>query len=201
MNNQKIIDSLIRERLRTSRHRVIYRVIMQWFMGCYLLNLKKLPFLRGYVYGLFFEMGKGCEVGSYVRLQCRHLTERNRDCDIKIGNNVLLASDVNIDYSGGVELKDNVKISSHALILSHSHPTEHNLYLKKPQLLRFHKVVVEEGAWIGEHAIILPKVTRIGKGAVIGAGAVVGRNIPDYAMVSGNPARIIGYVSHDGKEG
>lgn len=199
MNNQNI-RGLIRERLRTSRHRVIYRVIMQWFMGCYLLNLKKLPFLRGYVYGLFFEMGKGCEVGSYVRLQCRHLTERNRDCDIKIGNNVLLASDVNIDYSGGVELKDNVKISSHALILSHSHPTEHNLYLKKPQLLRFHKVVVEDGAWIGEHAIILPKVTRIGKGAVIGAGSVVGRNIPDYAMVSGNPAKIIGYVPHDEKE-
>lgn len=194
------ISKFIRNRIMASPHKIVYRVIMQWFMGAYIFNLHKLYAIRAFVYSLFFDMGKGCEVGSYVRLQRRHYNTKNRDCDIKIGNNVLLAGDVNIDYSGGVELKDNVKISQHALILSHSHATDYNAYLRKPQLIRFHKVVVEENAWIGENAIILPKVTRIGKNAVVGAGSVVGRNVPDYAIVSGNPARIIGYVNHEDKE-
>jgi dTDP-4-dehydrorhamnose 3,5-epimerase-like enzyme len=52
--------------------------------------------------------------------------------------------------------------------------------------------VVEDGASIGANATILPGV-RIGRGAMVGAGAVVTRNVPPYATVVGNPATIIGY--------
>lgn len=51
-------------------------------------------------------------------------------------------------------------------------------------------VVIEDDVWIGGRVIILPGV-RIGTGAVIGAGAVVTKNVPDYAVVGGNPARIL----------
>lgn len=47
--------------------------------------------------------------------------------------------------------------------------------------------------WIGANAVILPKVSSIGNGAVVGAGAIVTKNVPPYAIVAGNPARIIGY--------
>ena len=47
--------------------------------------------------------------------------------------------------------------------------------------------------WIGVNAVILPEVSRIGDGAVIGAGAVVSRDVPPYAVVLGNPARIVKY--------
>jgi acetyltransferase-like isoleucine patch superfamily enzyme len=47
--------------------------------------------------------------------------------------------------------------------------------------------------WIGNSAIIMPNVTEIGDGAVIGAGAVVNKNVPPYAVVVGNPARIVRY--------
>jgi virginiamycin A acetyltransferase len=47
--------------------------------------------------------------------------------------------------------------------------------------------------WIGANAVILPEVNRIGDGAVIGAGAVVSRDIPPYAVVLGNPARVVKY--------
>jgi len=51
--------------------------------------------------------------------------------------------------------------------------------------------VIEDGAWIGERAIILPG-RRVGKGAIVGAGAVVTRDVVDYQIVGGNPAREIG---------
>lgn len=47
--------------------------------------------------------------------------------------------------------------------------------------------------WIGVNAVIMPEVNRIGDGAVVGAGAVVSRDVPPYAVVLGNPARVVKY--------
>lgn len=51
--------------------------------------------------------------------------------------------------------------------------------------------VIEDDVWIGHHAIILPGCRRIGRGSVIGAGAIVTRDVPRYAIVAGNPARML----------
>jgi acetyltransferase-like isoleucine patch superfamily enzyme len=51
-------------------------------------------------------------------------------------------------------------------------------------------VVIEEGVWIGAHAIIL-KGARIGKGSIIGAGAVVSGEIPPMSIAAGNPAKVV----------
>jgi virginiamycin A acetyltransferase len=51
--------------------------------------------------------------------------------------------------------------------------------------------VIEDDVWIGHGAIILPSAARIGRGAAIGAGAVVTKDVPAYAIVAGNPARVI----------
>lgn len=50
---------------------------------------------------------------------------------------------------------------------------------------------IEHDAWIGDRSIVLPGCVRIGIGAVVGAGAVVGHDVPDFAVVAGNPAEII----------
>jgi len=55
------------------------------------------------------------------------------------------------------------------------------------------KLVIENDIWIGQNAIILPSVSRIENGAVIAAGAVVSKNVPPFAVVAGNPAKIIRY--------
>ncbi|MDR1776323.1 MAG: acyltransferase [Desulfovibrio sp.] len=63
----------------------------------------------------------------------------------------------------------------------------------KPIMLQGHKpgsIVIEENVWIGANCVITPDV-RIGRGAVVGAGAVVTRDVPPFAVVGGVPARII----------
>jgi acetyltransferase-like isoleucine patch superfamily enzyme len=54
-----------------------------------------------------------------------------------------------------------------------------------------HPLVISDDAWIGANSIILPGCRRIGRGAVIGAGSVVTKDIPDYAIAAGNPARVL----------
>ena len=55
-------------------------------------------------------------------------------------------------------------------------------------------IKIEDGAWIGAGAIILANVT-VGRKAVVGAGAVVTRSVPAFAIVAGNPAKVIGTVN------
>ncbi|HOA81763.1 MAG TPA: DapH/DapD/GlmU-related protein, partial [Defluviitaleaceae bacterium] len=62
-----------------------------------------------------------------------------------------------------------------------------NEYVKN-KLIKAQEIVIEDDAWIGAGAIILPGV-RIGRGAVIGAGAVVTRDIPEYSIAVGVPAK------------
>lgn len=55
------------------------------------------------------------------------------------------------------------------------------------------KLVIANDVWIGYNSIILSKCKNIGNGSVIGAGSIVTRDVPSYAIVAGNPAKIIGY--------
>lgn len=59
--------------------------------------------------------------------------------------------------------------------------------------VEYGKLDIGNDVWIGQYAIILPSVRKIGDGAVIGAGAVVTKDVPDYSIVAGNPATIIKY--------
>lgn len=51
--------------------------------------------------------------------------------------------------------------------------------------------VIEDDVWVGHNAIILPSCRRVGRGSIIGAGAIVTRDVPRYAIVAGNPARVL----------
>ena len=59
--------------------------------------------------------------------------------------------------------------------------------------MEFSQLVVEHDAWIGERAVITPGCSRIGLGAVVAAGAVVTKDVADFAVVGGSPARVLKY--------
>jgi acetyltransferase-like isoleucine patch superfamily enzyme len=111
---------------------------------------------------------------------------------LEIGYNVAITHSCDIDYSGGLIIRDDVWISERAMITTHSHKIT-DRRLKKDQPIEFSPLLIEQDAWIGAGAIILSGVNRIGKGAVIGAGAVVTKDVEDFSIVVGNPARHLRY--------
>jgi acetyltransferase-like isoleucine patch superfamily enzyme len=109
-----------------------------------------------------------------------------------IGNNCHIARRVTITAGGGVRLGDWVGIGPDAKIWSVNHRYSDP---DTPYILQgwdYAEVVIGDDVWIGANAFIMPGV-RIGKGAIISAGTVLVRSVPDYAVVAGNPGRIMGW--------
>jgi len=145
--------------------------------------------LRMAVYRLFFEIGRETLIVHETHFIRPHQLKSG---SLKVGQRVGINHHVEIDYSGGVEIEDDVWISQDVLIETHQHSVKTKA-LKKDQEIRLNALVLGQDAWIGARAIILPGVMRIGKGAIVGAGAIVTKNVPDYAIVVGNPAKQIGF--------
>lgn len=113
----------------------------------------------------------------------------SRRCSI--GNNSGIG--INAKLVGPVEIGDNVMMGPDVVILTRNHKIDDiNLPMNQQGGDIEKKVVIKSDVWIGTRAILLPGIT-IGQGAVIGAGAVVTKNVPEYAIVGGCPARIIRY--------
>ena len=108
--------------------------------------------------------------------------------DVRVGDNVTVKCGVQL--WDGVTLENNVFVGPNATFTNDIRPRS------KVYPEAFLRTVVEEGASIGANATILPGV-RIGRNAMIGAGAVVTRSVPPNAIVVGNPAKIIGYADAD----
>jgi acetyltransferase-like isoleucine patch superfamily enzyme/dTDP-4-dehydrorhamnose 3,5-epimerase-like enzyme len=124
---------------------------------------------------------EGAEIGSDCNI-CSHCFVEN---DVKVGDRVTIKSGVQL--WDGVRLQDDVFIGPNVTFTNDRFPRSKNY---SPEFL---KTVVEAGASIGAGAVILPGL-RIGRNAMVGAGAVVTRSVPPNAIVAGNPAKITGYV-------
>ena len=104
--------------------------------------------------------------------------------NIKVGNYCSFASDVNIF------------IGNHPIGDFTTHPIAFAPWLGAPfETCRVIETSLEIGndVWVGQNAIILPSCNIVGDGAIIAAGAVVTKDVPPYAIVAGNPAKILCY--------
>jgi len=116
---------------------------------------------------------------------------------VQMGKNVWIGEEVYIDneYPFLIFLEDNVEIAAYSMIMAHSrdlHMLRPGMYVSDlgypPSPVR-----IKKGAWLGLHSIVLGGVT-IGEGAVIAAGAVVTKDVPDFALAGGVPAKVIKYL-------
>jgi len=109
------------------------------------------------------------------------------DATMVIKDHVSIGDNVTIDFSGSVTIQREAHIAHGVYVITHDHG--HN-YHNRP---RGKSLEIGENAFIGVKAMILPNVYHIGKNSIIGAGAVVTRDVPDNAIVVGNPAKILKY--------
>ena len=109
---------------------------------------------------------------------------------ITIGNHVHIGEGSMITAHSSVEIEDNVVIGPYNVIVDVDHVCQDRGVAIVHQGLDSRPIRIREGAWISSHCIILKGVT-IGRGAVLGAGTVVTRDVPDYAISVGAPARTV----------
>lgn len=103
---------------------------------------------------------------------------------MKLGRNVFINTNLLAMARGGITIEDDVRIAANVQLISNNHdPYDLPVLLCKP-------VHIKASAWIGAGATILPGVC-VGRHAVVGAGSVVTKDVPDYAVVVGNPARVV----------
>lgn len=134
---------------------------------------------RIWQYSVIFEKAR---IGSNCNI-CAHTLIEN---DVIIGNNVTVKSGVFI--WDGSRIEDDVFIGPNATFTNDAMPRS------KVYPDTFKGITVKKGASIGANATILPGI-EIGEYAMIGAGAVVTKDVPGRAVVVGNPAKIIRYIT------
>lgn len=122
-------------------------------------------------------------------INIEHRTFFGSGYDIEIGENSALG--INCRVSGPLEIGDNVMMGPDVMIYTSNHNFDRkDVPMIKQGNSEKKKVTIGNDVWIGARVIILPGVT-ISDGAVIAAGSVVTKDVPQYIVVGGNPARII----------
>jgi len=147
---------------------------------------------------------EGCQIGENVKIW--HFSHVMPNCKIgercNLGQNVVVSSNVtlgvnvkvqnNVSIYTGVECEDDVFLGPSMVFTNITNPR--SAIIRRDQ---YAKTLVRKGASIGANATIICG-NNVGKFALIGAGAVVTKDVPDYALLVGNPAKQIGWVSEYG---
>jgi UDP-2-acetamido-3-amino-2,3-dideoxy-glucuronate N-acetyltransferase len=135
----------------------------------------------------FAQIGENTSIGSFVYI----------DSEVRIGKNCKIQNGAFIYHPA--DIGDGVFIGPGAIFTNDQNPRAVNITggTKGPNDWRKVGVNVLDGASIGAGAICIAPVT-IGKWSLVGAGSIVTRDVPDFALVVGNPARQIGWVGHHG---
>lgn len=99
---------------------------------------------------------------------------------------------LNAGSNGKIVIRRDAILGPNVVVLAESYNCMGNRKPVKDSPKKYAETIIGEGSWIGANAVILPGV-KIGKGAVVGAAAVVTKDVPDFAVVVGAPAKVIKY--------
>jgi acetyltransferase-like isoleucine patch superfamily enzyme len=134
--------------------------------------------------GVKLSKSKTIEIGDRVYIRSSSQILEN----VKIHNNVFIGH--YCDIGKNTVLEDDVTLADYVCILGDTHDYS-NINKRAGKMYSLGSKIIGKGAWIGYRAIILPQVSYIRRGAVVGAGSVVTKDVPDGCIVVGNPARIV----------
>ncbi|MBM6653398.1 acyltransferase [Faecalitalea cylindroides] len=143
-------------------------------------------------------IGKHCDIGARI-------IANGSNSKIKIGNNTTIRGDTVIGAEESIEIGDYVIISNRVTIYdNNNHPTSPILRKKMidsgfySELWNWNHsahspIIIKDNVWIGEKSTILKGVT-IGEGAIVASNSVVTKDVDEYTIVAGNPAKFVKYV-------
>jgi UDP-2-acetamido-3-amino-2,3-dideoxy-glucuronate N-acetyltransferase len=126
-------------------------------------------------------------IGDNCNINCHTFIEN----DVVIGNNVTVKSGVYL--WNGLTVEDNVFIGPSVSFINDKYPRS------KQYPNTYQRTYLKKNCTIGANATILGEIT-IGSYSLIGAGSVITKNVPDYAIITGNPGKIVGFVSEKGNK-
>jgi len=180
---------MIREMIETwhNRRRCILGNDAKLYPGCRVINVRGLraairigdhSHVRGelltFAHGGEISVGSYCYIGEYSKIWSA--------ARVEIGNRVLISHNVSIFDSRTHPLSARARHEHFRTIICEGHPRQLNLD-ECP-------VIIGDDVWIGCQSVVLRGVT-LGRGAIVAAGCVVGRDVPPWTMVAGNPMRVV----------
>lgn len=140
------------------------------------------------------KIERGVLISDWCLIGVCNRDKSNRISSLSIGEGTYIGEFNNIRATGGhIVIGKYCNISQHCSLIASNHSIERSQNISaQPWDEQRIGITLGDDVWIGANSVILPGVT-IGRGAVIGAGAVVTKDIPEYAIAVGNPARVIKY--------
>lgn len=165
------------------KHRVKPKIFSFLWLKTWAKRIVNFKGLCKLMLNTFLLRRKGAEIGPISVVGKAEFN--GKLSNLKIGNECFIGRDVRLELHENITLGNNVVVNDGCLLLTGSHDINcpNWSHVKAP-------IVIEDYAWIAMNSILLPGVT-IGRGAVVGAGAVVTKSVPPYKVVAGNPARIV----------
>ncbi len=137
----------------------------------------------------YASIGDNCILGRNVYI----------DKNVKIGKNVKIQNNVSVyDFA---EIKDGVMIGPHVSFTNDRYNRAINPdgSMKGAKDWQQGSIIIEEGASVGAKSVLATDI-KIGRFAMIGMGSVVTKDVPDFALAYGNPAKLVGYVCKCGRK-
>jgi len=138
------------------------------------------------------ELGDQVTVGRFAMIRPSGYYGRDIGVGLKVGNHSNIGAYCYIGCSGGIEIGAYVMMGPNVGLYAENHNFERLDLTMKEQGVTLNPIVIEDDCWLASGSTIVAGV-RVGKGAIVAAGAVVTEDVPPYAIVGGIPARVIGW--------
>lgn len=158
--------------------------ILNYFLDFELMILRWVSHVPSHTFRKIFYTLAGMKIGkgSVVHMWANFFDPEG----IVIGDDTIIGDHVFLDGRAPLKIGNHVDIASSVMIYNSEHDLESNNFTARTE-----PVEIEDYVFIGPRAVILPGV-KVGKGAVVAAGAVVTKSVPEFAIVGGVPAKEIG---------